>query len=187
MIYFLLPLATRSLGVTDAGGPPGIGSGPTAAPSRPFEPYPPLDHLRRRGPMRLIARLLTCLLPFLPVSVREACGHPAGTSRIFLELGADSVEVKVDMNTGDILNLADGRGFWNATPGRVDSAADLVGYYLGNRLSLKADGRELPGRTIKRWSKDARTAEDRMDSLDLEDTTMVLTLGWPLPADARRL
>ena len=136
-----------------------------------------------RFPIALRARAafaaLLCLFPVL------AAAHPSGVSKVDVTLSADSVKASLDVNRDDLIYALGLKSAREAAPSEYDAMSDRIAYYFETRLDLKFDGRSAPV-SVLRWRKHGDPAL-KLDSASMTDTTIVLHLGWAVPAGAARL
>jgi hypothetical protein len=122
---------------------------------------------------------LACLLPL------AARAHPSGVSKVDITLSADSVKASLDVNRDDLTYALGLKSAREAAASEFEGMSDRIAYYFETRLDLKFDGRSAPVKVL-RWRKHGDPAL-KLDSASLIDTTIVLHLGWAVPAGAARL
>jgi hypothetical protein len=130
------------------------------------------------------AILAATLLIVLP---RPAAAHPSGVSKVDVTFrGDDTLEAMVDVNRDDLWYALGFRPVRDTPRSEYPSMSDRIAYYFQTRFDLKFDGTSAPMK-ILRWKKPDGEPGGRLDSAGLVDTTIVMHMGWKIPAGARRL
>jgi HupE/UreJ protein len=133
---------------------------------------------------RYAAAALALLI--LGLAPQRAQAHPSGVSKVDVTVRGDSVEARVDVNRGDLWYALGFDQIGNTPRSEYPSINDRIAYYYQTRLDLKFDGTAAPVKVLQ-WRKHGDDPSARLDSADLEDTTIVLRLGWRIPGGARRM
>jgi hypothetical protein len=128
------------------------------------------------------ARLLgiACLFPCL------SAAHPSGVSRVEVIVREDTVEARVDANSGDLFYALGFKNLREIPKSEYGSMADRIAYYYQTRLDLKFDGRAADMKVLQ-YKKHGGNPAAKMDSADLSDTTIALRMAWAVPKGAKRL
>lgn len=122
---------------------------------------------------------ILCLLPGL------ISAHPSGVSKVDLIVATDSVKASLDVNRDDLIYALGLKSAREAAPSEYEAMSDRIAYYFETRLDLKFDGRSAPV-SVLRWRKHGDPTL-KLDSAAMSDTTILLHLGWAVPAGAARL
>lgn len=134
--------------------------------------------------------MLKALTAVLPILIGLLCGlasaHPSGVSKVDLDVRPDTVEARIDVNRDDLFYALGLK-----QPSQVDKSeypgmADRIAYYYETRLAVKIDGR-VPPMKVLQYKKHGGDPAEKMDSLDLSDTTIALRLAWAVPPGADHL
>jgi hypothetical protein len=117
----------------------------------------------------------------------SAFSHPTGTSKIDAVLRPGFLEMRVDVNSYEVLKVLGVYRTRDLSRAEMEALSGRIADYYRARLKVSADGRPAGPVQVVFWSKDTLHAARKMDSAALEDTTYVMKLAWPLPSGARRL
>jgi hypothetical protein len=124
------------------------------------------------------------LLAFLAAG---AMAHPSGVSKVDITIKGDTLETRVDVNHDDLFYALNFQQASRVSKSDLQGMADRIAYYFQTRLDLKFDGVSAENMRVLAWRKHGEDPSLKMDSASLSDTSIVLTLGWPVPKGAKRL
>lgn len=130
------------------------------------------------------ALLGAALLIALP---RTASAHASGASKVDIILRADdTLEASVNVKRDDLWYALGFKQMGEAPRSEFASMSERIAFYFQTRLDLKFDGASAP-MTVLQWKDSSGQQRGELDSAGLDNNSIIMHLGWKIPAGARTL